>query len=122
MQVVSIELTSIISSFCCWIHVFEVNIIDKFERKNSGDDTASSRIDQNYFPVSKNRLAKLKVEFSASFGRQLEYYTGMVFNIKDQFNTNLIQGGRYDNLLSNLGSKTKIPAVGAAINLNSYDN
>ena len=46
----------------------------------------------------------------------------MVFNIKDQSNTNLIQGGRYDNLLSNLGAKRKILAVGAAINLNSYDN
>ncbi|SVC99912.1 uncharacterized protein METZ01_LOCUS352766, partial [marine metagenome] len=32
------------------------------------------------------------------------------------------QGGRYDNLLSNLGSKRKIQAVGAAINLNSYEN
>jgi len=46
----------------------------------------------------------------------------MVFNIKDQSNTNLIQGGRYDNLLFNLGGKIKIPAVGAAINLNSYEN
>ena len=46
----------------------------------------------------------------------------MVFNIKDKSNTNLIQGGRYDNLLSNLGSKKKVPAVGAAINLNFYEN
>ena len=46
----------------------------------------------------------------------------VVFNIKNQSNINLIQGGRYDNLLSNLGAKRKIPAVGAAINLNSYDN
>ena len=74
-----------------------------------------------FFPI-KNELGKNKIIFSTNFGRELEYYTGMVFNIKDQFNTNLIQGGRYDNLLSNLGSKIKIPAVGAAINLNSYDN
>ena len=46
----------------------------------------------------------------------------MVFNIKNQSKTNLIQGGRYDNLLSNLGSKKNISAVGAAINLNFYDN
>jgi ATP phosphoribosyltransferase regulatory subunit len=46
----------------------------------------------------------------------------MVFSIKDQSGANLIQGGRYDNLLYNLGSKRKIPAVGAAINLNSYAN
>ncbi len=74
-----------------------------------------------FFPI-KNKLAKNKIIFSTNFGRELEYYTGMVFNIKDQFNTNLIQGGRYDNLLSNLGSKRKVPAVGAAINLNFYAN
>ena len=74
-----------------------------------------------FFPI-KNKLDKNKIIFSTNYGRELEYYTGMVFNIKDQSNVNLIQGGRYDNLLSNLGSKRKIPAVGAAINLNSYDN
>jgi Histidyl-tRNA synthetase len=31
---------------------------------------------------------------------------------------NIINGGRYDRLLSDLGSKKQIPAVGAAINLN----
>ena len=74
-----------------------------------------------FFPI-KNQLGKNKIIFSTNFGRELEYYTGMVFNIKGQSKTNLIQGGRYDNLLFNLGSKRKIPAVGAAINLNSYEN
>ena len=74
-----------------------------------------------FFPI-KSTMKKNKVMFSTNFGRELEYYTGMVFNIKNQSNINLIQGGRYDNLLSNLGSKIKIPAVGAAINLNFYDN
>ena len=78
-------------------------------------------IKDEFFPL-KNKLGKNKIIFSTNFGRELEYYTGMVFNIKNQSNTNLIQGGRYDNLLSNLGAKRKIPAVGAAINLNSYDN
>ena len=73
-----------------------------------------------FFPL-KNQLDKNKITFSTNFGRELEYYTGMVFKIKDKSNTNLIQGGRYDNLLSNLGSKRKISAVGAAINLNSYE-
>ena len=74
-----------------------------------------------FFPI-KNQFGNNKIIFSTNFGRELEYYTGMVFNVKNQSNTNLIQGGRYDNLLSNLGSKRKIPAVGAAINLNSYEN
>ena len=78
-------------------------------------------IKDEFFPL-KNKLQDNKIIFSTNFGRELEYYTGMVFNIKNQSNTNLIQGGRYDNLLSNLGANRKIPAVGAAINLNSYDN
>jgi ATP phosphoribosyltransferase regulatory subunit len=78
-------------------------------------------IKDEFFPL-KNKLIKNKIIFSTNFGRKLEYYTGMVFNIKNQSNINLIQGGRYDNLLSNLGAKRKIPAVGAAINLNSYDS
>ena len=78
-------------------------------------------INDEFFPL-KNKLIKNKIIFSTNFGRELEYYTGMVFNIKNKSNTKLIQGGRYDNLLSNLGAKRKISAVGAAINLNSYDN
>jgi len=78
-------------------------------------------IKDEFFPL-KNKLRKNKIIFSTNFGRELEYYTGMVFNIKNQSNANIIQGGRYDNLLSNLGAKRKIPAVGAAINLHHYDN
>jgi len=78
------------------------------------------RVEQNYFPVSQNRLLKLKVEFSASFGRQLEYYTGMVFKIdirEKNKNINVVNGGRYDKLIFNLGSNKQVPAVGAALNL-----
>ena len=78
-------------------------------------------IDQKYFPISKNRLSKLNVEFSASFGRELEYYTGMVFKIDIKNKSkkiNIINGGRYDKLIFDLGSKKQVPAVGAALNLN----
>lgn len=74
-----------------------------------------------FFPI-KNNLGNSKIIFSTNFGRELEYYTGMVFKIKNNSSKNLIQGGRYDNLISNLGSKRKVPAVGAAINLNYYEN
>ena len=60
--------------------------------------------------------------FSTSFGRQLEYYTGMVFKIDIKLNSKIINccaGGRYDGLISDLGSKKSIAAVGAAININS---
>ena len=67
------------------------------------------------------KVSKLNIRYSASFGRQLEYYTGLVFKIeikKKSKNINIINGGRYDNLIGDLGSNKKIPAVGAAINLN----
>ena len=62
----------------------------------------------------------MNVLFSTSFGRQLEYYTGMVFKIDIKLKSqtiNVINGGRFDNLISDLGSKKKVPAVGAALNL-----
>ena len=78
-------------------------------------------VDQRYFPISKNKINKLNVTFSAAFGRQLEYYTGMVFKIDIKSKSKIINccnGGRYDKLISDLGSKKQTSAVGAALNLN----
>jgi ATP phosphoribosyltransferase regulatory subunit len=78
-------------------------------------------VDQKYFPISNSKVSKLNVIFSTAFGRQLEYYTGMVFKIDIKSNNkikNVINGGRYDQLISDLGSTTQISAVGAALNLN----
>tara|TARA_A100000164_G_scaffold165711_1_gene146968 strand:- start:71 stop:1117 length:1047 start_codon:yes stop_codon:yes gene_type:complete len=77
-------------------------------------------VDQGYFPLSQNKVSKLNVIFSTSFGRQLEYYSGMVFRIDIKLNLkikNVINGGRYDHLISDLGSKKEVPAVGAALNI-----
>jgi ATP phosphoribosyltransferase regulatory subunit len=91
--------------------------LNKFFKKNK----INLAVDQKYFPISKNKVLNLNVVFSASFGRQLEYYTGMVFkiDIKSKKNSliNIINGGRYDKLISDLGSKKQISAVGAALNL-----
>ena len=56
--------------------------------------------------------------FSAAFARQLDYYTGFVFEAhtpERPDGPHVISGGRYDRLLKSLGAKTDIPAVGAAI-------
>jgi ATP phosphoribosyltransferase regulatory subunit len=93
------------------------NELNKFFKKNK----INLIVDQNYFPISNNKISKLNVVFSASFGRQLEYYTGMVFKIdikSKSKNRNIINGGRYDKLISDLGSQKQIAAVGAALNLN----
>jgi ATP phosphoribosyltransferase regulatory subunit len=57
-------------------------------------------------------------EFSAQFGRQLEYYTGFVFEVISPNlgpATPLAGGGRYDDLMRAAGAKRDVPAVGAAI-------
>ena len=90
--------------------------LNKFFKKNK----INLVVDQKYFPISSNKVSKLNVMFSTTFGRQLEYYTGMVFKIDIKSNSrivNYVNGGRYDGLISDLGSQKKIPAVGAAFNL-----
>jgi ATP phosphoribosyltransferase regulatory subunit len=52
--------------------------------------------------------------FSATFGRELEYYTGFVFQIEAN-GVVVAGGGRYDALLRDMGAAENIPAVGSAI-------
>ena len=90
--------------------------LNKFFKKNR----VNLVVDQKYFPISQNKISKLNVVFSTAFGRQLEYYTGMVFRIDIKSKSKIINccnGGRYDRLISDLGSKKQTPAVGAALNL-----
>jgi ATP phosphoribosyltransferase regulatory subunit len=57
------------------------------------------------------------IRFSTSFGRGIDYYTGVVFELHDpatQVVGQLVAGGRYDGLLTRLGAKKLIPAVGFA--------
>jgi len=57
-----------------------------------------------------------RVRFSTAFGRGFDYYTGFVFELTDPARTGdpLVAGGRYDGLLTRLGSAEPIPAVGLA--------
>ena len=56
------------------------------------------------------------INFISNFGRDVEYYTGIVFEVFSG-KKEIARGGRYDDLLKSLGAKNNIPAVGAAINL-----
>jgi ATP phosphoribosyltransferase regulatory subunit len=58
-----------------------------------------------------------RVRFSTAFGRGLDYYTGFVFELTDPVRTGdpLVAGGRYDGLLTRLGSSDPVPAVGLAV-------
>jgi ATP phosphoribosyltransferase regulatory subunit len=58
-----------------------------------------------------------KTRFSTSFGRGLDYYTGFEFELHDKGNgvEPLVAGGRYDGLMTQLGARQPIPAVGFSI-------
>ncbi len=84
--------------------------------------TKENNLNKNIFKELKSiqNLKKLKKEvyFITNFGRDIEYYTGIVFEIFAG-TKEIARGGRYDDLLKSLGAKKNIPAVGAAINLNN---
>ena len=59
-----------------------------------------------------------KLTFSAEFGRNLEYYTGFVFEVVTPSlgeKSPVAGGGRYDNLMRSVGATVSVPAVGAMI-------
>lgn len=57
------------------------------------------------------------IRFSTAFGRGLDYYTGFEFELHAKGNSTepLVGGGRYDGLLTRLGARAPIPAVGFSI-------
>jgi ATP phosphoribosyltransferase regulatory subunit len=58
------------------------------------------------------------VRFATAFGRGVDYYTGFVFELHDptgRIDGQLVAGGRYDALLSRLGSPQPVAAVGFAV-------
>jgi ATP phosphoribosyltransferase regulatory subunit len=59
-----------------------------------------------------------RIRFSTAFGRGLDYYSGFVFELYDpsaRVEGQLVAGGRYDGLLTRLGARNAIPAVGFAV-------
>jgi ATP phosphoribosyltransferase regulatory subunit len=59
-----------------------------------------------------------RVEFTAHFGRNMEYYTGFVFELWAQDKEGPVQvagGGRYDTMMEMLGARKPVSAIGCAI-------
>jgi ATP phosphoribosyltransferase regulatory subunit len=59
-----------------------------------------------------------RIRFETGFGRGVDYYTGFVFELHDRQSRaegQLVAGGRYDALLTRLGSARPVPAVGLAV-------
>jgi len=80
-------------------------------------DPFEDRIKRFEALASTSGVDTSKIRFSTSFGRGLDYYTGFEFELhaKDNGVEPLVAGGRYDGLMTQLGSKTPIPAVGFAV-------
>jgi ATP phosphoribosyltransferase regulatory subunit len=59
-----------------------------------------------------------KVQFTAHFGRNMEYYTGFVFELWARDKEGPVQiagGGRYDSMMEMLGAKKPVSAIGCAL-------
>lgn len=76
-----------------------------------------SRDLQDLFPALDALGVSQYVQFAPQVIRGLDYYTGTVFEaqaVKGDLRRSILGGGRYDNLLSDVGGD-KIPAVGFAM-------
>jgi ATP phosphoribosyltransferase regulatory subunit len=81
-------------------------------------DSALDRFARLVDHMDSQGIATGELVFAATFGRDLEYYTGFVFQIEALTADEAIQvagGGRYDDLLFDMGSTVPVPAVGCAI-------
>ena len=92
-------------------------LLSKIDKKLSNENFLK-KAPKSVIEKERSNLKKLnqEVKFIANFGREVEYYTGIVFEVFSG-NKEIARGGRYNNLLKSLGAKKNIPAVGAAINL-----
>jgi ATP phosphoribosyltransferase regulatory subunit len=68
--------------------------------------------------LEKSGIDLGRATFATEFGRNLEYYSGLVFQIEvgdERDASQIAGGGRYDGLLANLGAPREVPAIGSAI-------
>jgi len=75
--------------------------------------------------INKEIGKKYSISFKTNFGRNNDYYTGVVFLAFAKKKSKIIElarGGEYSGLLKTLGYSKDIPAIGGAINLNELIN
>jgi ATP phosphoribosyltransferase regulatory subunit len=108
------KIVKIIKSFLkinCKLSQLDEKLLD-FAKKNN----LKKNIFKDFKSIQNLKKLKQNVNFITNFGRDVEYYTGIVFEIFSGKKESA-RGGRYDDLLKSLGAKKNIQAVGAAINL-----
>tara|TARA_B100001063_G_C16753442_1_gene551694 strand:- start:431 stop:1468 length:1038 start_codon:yes stop_codon:yes gene_type:complete len=110
------KIVKIIRSFLqinCQLSKLDNKLLE-FAKKNN----LKKNIFKEFKSIQNLKKLNQEVKFITNFGRDIEYYTGIVFEIFSG-TKEIARGGRYDDLLKSLGAKKNIPAVGAAINLNN---
>jgi ATP phosphoribosyltransferase regulatory subunit len=79
-------------------------------------DAALDLFESRNAEFAKRAIDLKRIAFSSAFGRGMDYYTGFVFELTDGASSDpLVAGGRYDDLLTRLGSPAPIPAVGFSV-------
>ena len=64
-----------------------------------------------------------QLTYRAAFGRPIDYYTGLVFEVRERGASDaLAGGGRYDRLMTILGADGPIPAVGFSLWLDRIED
>ena len=79
---------------------------------------ALDRFDHRLGFLAARGLDIAALRFSARLIRNLDYYTGFVFEARDAVRPSdppIVGGGRYDRLATVLGASAPVPAVGAAL-------
>ncbi|MDO9415620.1 ATP phosphoribosyltransferase regulatory subunit [Pararhizobium sp.] len=85
-------------------------------------EAALSRFDARVAALGNTGADLAAIRYRAAFGRPLDYYTGLVFEVTVQGSSAVLAGGgRFDRLMTLLGAKTHIPAVGFALWLDRID-
>ena len=87
-------------------------LLGDFFKKNK----LNIKISNNYFPIRKNKVGNLRIEYNSSEIPDVEIYSGLYFTINNQKLKKIISGGAFNKLSSSLGLRP-INAVGGAINL-----
>lgn len=79
-------------------------------------EAALSDFDKRIAALSNAGVDLSSVTYRAAFGRPLDYYTGLVFEVVEKDGTSVLAGGgRFDRLMNLLGASDHIPAVGFAL-------
>ena len=77
---------------------------------------ALARFESRVTALSETGVDPSGITYRAAFGRPLDYYTGLVFEITPEGDGLVLAGGgRFDRLLTLLGARERIPAVGFSL-------